>query len=123
MLQLIVRMMTVALLLLCGAMIDHAPQHSHQSHPAAAGAYPGTASSCGGAERVAGSADQAHLEHPCTPAALPQQPITGDVDLRSVAVPPAADDHLIAAATAADAAHPPGRHHHSVLSQTSVYRS
>jgi hypothetical protein len=124
MLQLIVRMTTVALLLICGAMLDHAPRHPHHSHPAAAaGAHPVDPPSCDAADHVAATADNAHLAHPCTPGALPQQPITGAIDLPLVTALPAADDSLAAAAAAADAAHPPGRHPGTVLSLTSVYRS
>ncbi|MEV4282495.1 hypothetical protein [Actinoplanes xinjiangensis] len=124
MIQLIVRMTTVALLLLCGAMLHHGPQQAHHGHPAtAAGPQTVTSSSGAGAECTAATADQAHLAHPCTPVALPQQTSIDDVDLPLVPAAPTADDALTAAAAAADAAHPPGRHHHTVLSLTSVYRS
>jgi hypothetical protein len=121
MLQLIMRITTVALLLLCGAVPDHANRHPQDSHPAAApGVHPAAPPSCDGAERAAATAGNTH---PCTPAALPQQPITGDIDLPLITALPAAGDSLTAAAAAADAAHPPGRHHSTVLSLTSVYRS
>ncbi|MEV0901619.1 hypothetical protein [Actinoplanes sp. NPDC049802] len=124
MLQLIVRMTTMALLLICGAMLHHVPQHAHHGHPpTAAGPHTVVSSSGEDAECTAVAADQAHPEHPCTPVALLQQPSSDDVDLPLALAPPTADDALTAAAAAADAAHPPGRQRHTVLSLTSVYRS
>ncbi|WP_328463462.1 hypothetical protein OHA21_37985 [Actinoplanes sp. NBC_00393] len=124
MFQLIVRMTTMALLLLCGAMLHHVPQHAHHAHPAtAAGPQVAASSSGDDTECTAVTAEQEHLAHPCTPVALLQQPSFGDVDLPLVAASPTTDDALTAAAAAADAAHPPGRQRHTVLSLTSVYRS
>ncbi|PRX09761.1 hypothetical protein [Actinoplanes italicus] len=122
MLQLIVRMTTMALLLICGALAHHVPQHAHHGHPTVA-AGPQTATPPSGDACTAAAADQAHLAHPCTPVALLPQPQIDDVDLPLVPAPPPTDDALTAAAAAADAAHPPGRHHHTVLALTSVYRS
>ncbi|MBO3737700.1 hypothetical protein [Actinoplanes flavus] len=124
MFQLIVRMTTMALLLLCGVMLHHVPQHAHHGHPPTAAGPTAVVSASGqDAECTAVTADQQHLAHPCTPMALLQQTSIDDVDLPPAPAPPTADDALTAAAAAADAAHPPGRQRHTVLSLTSVYRS
>jgi hypothetical protein len=124
--QLIWRLVTVALMLLCATTVDHVSRHADDRQAAtpaaqwAADSLAPVADAGGGpALQTAGQADMAH---PCSSKAIAQQVLTGATEL-AVDLTAPAETGLALTALAADAAHPPGRCERSVLSVTCVHRS
>ncbi|GAB7048419.1 MULTISPECIES: hypothetical protein [Catenuloplanes] len=120
---LVMRMTTVALIVFCAAMADHALPHPHHAHVAhAAVVAPPDPAGPGAGDAVPATGERPHDAHPCITAALLPPVSTGVVDLAEVVPDVPVRAGAVPVTVTADAAHPPGRSAAGVLSTTCVHR-